>query len=330
MKKVFKVLGVIVVLIIIFLAGAAFYVKNFLPDVGPPPDLKIVSTPEKVKRGEYLANHVMICMDCHSERNWNYFAGPMETDSLGKGGEVFDKRSGFPGTVYSANITPAGIGDWTDGEIFRAITTGVRKNGKPIFPVMPHDNYGVLDTEDIEAVIAYLRTLKPLEYKVPESEYDFPMNFIVNTIPQKANFSKRPDSTNIIAYGKYIATAASCKNCHTPFDKGKYDTAFTYAGGRSFQLPAGVVTTANLTPDVNTGIGNLSKDQFIDKFRQYRDSAYAHRKVDIMTEFSSIMPWPVYAGMSDYDLGAIYEFMRTLKPINHKIERWRPNAVAKK
>src|SRR3990170_7080824 len=104
MKKVIKVLGIIAGLVLLFIIGAAVYVKTFLPDVGPAPDLKISSTPDKVKRGEYLANHVMICMDCHSERNWNYFAGPMETDSLGKGGEIFDKKSGFPGTVYSANI----------------------------------------------------------------------------------------------------------------------------------------------------------------------------------------------------------------------------------
>jgi hypothetical protein len=330
MKKALKVVGIIAIVIILFIAGAAFYVKNFLPDVGPAPEMKISSTPEKVKRGEYLANHVMICMDCHSERDWRYFAGPMQMDSLGKGGEVFDKRAGFPGTIYSANITPAGIGDWTDGEVFRAITTGVRKNGKAIFPVMPHHNYGQLDPEDIESVICYLRSLKPLEYKVPESEYEFPMNFIVNTIPQKANFSKRPDTSDVIAYGKYIATAASCKDCHTPFDKGKFDTAFLLAGGRSFQLPAGTITSMNLTPDPQTGIGNMTKEQFLDKFRPYRDSAYAHRQVDFMSEYSSIMPWSVYAGMSDQDLGAIYEFLRTLKPIENKVVKWQPNEVARK
>jgi mono/diheme cytochrome c family protein len=330
MKKALKVIGILVVILLLFVAGAAVYVKNFLPNVGPAPELKIVSTPEKVKRGEYLANHVMICMDCHSERDWRYYGGPMQTDSLGRGGEIFDKNAGFPGTIYSANITPSGVGNWSDGELFRAITSGVRKNGKPIFPVMPHHNYGLLDPEDIEAVIAYLRTLKPLEYKVPESQYDFPMNFIVNTIPQKPNFTKRPDTTDIVAYGKYIATAASCKDCHTPFEKGKFDEAFMLAGGRSFQMPGGVVTTMNLTPDKETGIGSLTKEQFLDRFRPYRDSAYAHRPVNFMSDYVTIMPWAVYAGMSDHDLGAIYEYLQSLKPIKHKVEKWKPNVVAQK
>lgn len=326
MRKIFRYIGIIIGIIIIVILGAAFYVKTFLPDVGPAPDMKIVSTPEKIERGKYLANHVTVCMDCHSTRDWNYYSGPMRTDSLGHGGEVFDRTMGFPGIVYAANITPAGIGDWTDGEVFRAITTGVRKNGKPIFPVMPHKNYGTLDPEDIEAIICYVRSLPPIEHKVPESEYDFPMNFIVNTIPQKASFTKRPDSGDIIAYGKYLATAASCGECHTPFDKGKFDTAFFLAGGRSFQLPAGILTTPNLTADTETGIGSWTKEIFLGKFQAYRDSTFAHRPVNIMKEMTSVMPWPVYAGMTDYDLGAIYEYLRSLKPIKHSTVKFRKYA----
>ena len=70
MRKVLKVLGILLAIIIIFVAGAAIYIKTALPDVGPPPDFKIAATPEKIERGKYLANHVMICMDCHSTRDW--------------------------------------------------------------------------------------------------------------------------------------------------------------------------------------------------------------------------------------------------------------------
>lgn len=329
MRKFLKITGILLGVIVLFIAGAAFYIKTFLPDVGPPPDLKIVSTPEKIERGKYLANHVTICMDCHSTRNWNYHAGPMEPDSLGKGGEIFDKRAGFPGVIYAANITPSGIGDWTDGEIFRAITTGVRKNGKPIFPVMPHDNYGRMDTEDIEAIVCYLRSLPPVDHKVPESEYEFPMNFIINTIPQKPSFTKRPDTTNVLAYGKYLVTAASCRHCHTPFQDGKFDTSLYFAGGREFMLPAGKVVTANLTPDKETGIGNWTKEMFISKFAAFRDSAYAHRPLNMMKEMTTIMPWAVYAGMKDSDLSAIYEYLQSLKPIPHKIEKYQPYTASK-
>ena len=82
MRKVFKILGILLGIVIIIIACAAIYIKTALPDVGPPPELKITASPEKIERGKYLANHVMICMDCHSTRDWRYFAGPMKMDSL--------------------------------------------------------------------------------------------------------------------------------------------------------------------------------------------------------------------------------------------------------
>ncbi|HUQ66407.1 MAG TPA: hypothetical protein VM101_09640 [Flavitalea sp.] len=324
MRKVFKVLGILLGIIVIFIAAAAIYIKKALPDVGPAPLLKIQSTPEKIERGEYLANHVMICMDCHSTRQWNYFGGPMKPDSLGSGGELFDQTMGFPGSIHAANITPAGIGDWTDGEVFRAITTGVRRNGKPIFPVMPYHNYGKVDPEDIEAIITYLRTLPAIEHQVEESKYDFPMNFIINTIPVKSSPGKRPSPSDRIAYGKYMVTSAGCGECHTPFDKGKFDTTKFLAGGRTFSLPAGDVTSANLTPDKETGIGNLSKEAFMGRFIAFRDSAYSHRQINFMTDFATIMPWPVYAGMKDDDLSAIYDYLASLKPVKHSIVKFKP------
>ncbi|MEP7259261.1 MAG: cytochrome C [Flavitalea sp.] len=328
MRKIIRILGISLSTVILLILIAGLYVKFFLPNVGPAGQLKIVSSPAKVERGKYLASHVMVCMDCHGTRQWGFYAGPMKEDSLGMGGELFDRNAGFPGKMYAANITPSGIGDWTDGEVFRAITTGVRKNGKPIFPVMPHENYGKLDPEDIEAIICYVRSLPAIEHKVPESEYDFPMNFIINTIPAKAHFSKRPDSSEVLKYGQYMATSASCGVCHTPFEKGSFDTAFSFAGGRSFNLPAGVLTSANLTMDKETGIGNWTKEMFIDRFRAFRDSAYAHREVDFTKDMTTVMPWPVYAGMTDNDLGAIFTFLQSLKPISHRIVKFTPSVVA--
>lgn len=322
MRKFLKFLGILLVIIIIAVAGIAAYVKLALPNVGDAPNLKVEATPERVKRGEYLANHVMICMDCHSSRDWNTFSGPLVAGTLGKGGEIFDARAGFPGTYYAPNITPAGISNWTDGEIFRAITTGVRKNGKPIFPVMPHHNYGKLDEEDIKSVIAYVRSLPAIENKVPESSSDFPMNFIINTLPAKASLSKRPPVSDSLAYGKYMITATSCGDCHTPFENGAFKEEFFMAGGRQFEMPAGLLVSANLTPDPETGIGNWTKEMFIQRFKSFRDSATAHQKVDFMKEYNSIMPWTMYAGMTDEDLGAIYTYLRSLKPIKHNVVKF--------
>jgi len=89
-------------------------------------------TKERLRLGEYLANHVAVCMDCHSARDWIVFSGPLVSNTLGMGGEVFDQKFGFPGSYVERNITPYGIGAMTDGELLRAITTGVDRNGDPL------------------------------------------------------------------------------------------------------------------------------------------------------------------------------------------------------
>lgn len=89
-----------------------------------------------------------------------------------------------------------------------------------------------------------------------------------------------------------------------------------------------MVFSANLTPDKESGIGNWSKEDFIGRFVAFRDSSYAHRKIDIMKDFTSVMPWPVYAGMKDDDLSAIYDYLHSLQPITHKVVKFEPNATA--
>ncbi|HEY5409053.1 MAG TPA: cytochrome C, partial [Ginsengibacter sp.] len=163
MKKIFKILGYVLLFIIIAVTGILIYVKTALPNVGPAPDMKIDYTAQRVERGRYLANSVTACMDCHSTRDWSKFAGPLMPGTLGKGGERFDQKTGFPGVFYSRNITPAGISRYTDGELFRVISTGVTKEGTALFPVMPYAHYGKMDSEDIMSLIAYIRTLAPIQ-----------------------------------------------------------------------------------------------------------------------------------------------------------------------
>src|ERR1035437_9435534 len=137
MKRFKKITVFVLLLLIVAAGGSVGYLKFALPDVDAAPDLKIVSSPEKIARGEYLANSVCVCMDCHGTRDWSKFSGPPVDGTKGKGGEVFDQKFGFPGAYVSKNITPFSLGKWTDGEIFRAITCGVNKDGKALFPIMP-------------------------------------------------------------------------------------------------------------------------------------------------------------------------------------------------
>lgn len=92
-----KIILIVVLILIVGIASIAGYLKFALPDVGDAPDLTVELTPERIKRGEYLANHVTACMDCHSTRDWTVFSGPLENGTLGKGGEYFGPEMGFPG-----------------------------------------------------------------------------------------------------------------------------------------------------------------------------------------------------------------------------------------
>ena len=329
MKKAFRVLAIIVIVLVLAIAGILTYVKTALPNVGPAPDLKVELTPERIKHGQYLANHVSVCIDCHSQRDFSVWSGPIIPGTFGKGGEAFTQDFGFPGKFYAKNLTPEHLGKWTDGEIFRAVTTGVNKDGKALFPIMQWPHYAKMDPEDIKDIIAYIRTLEPIKNDPPASEADFPMNFILNTMPAKAEPGKRPDKSDELAYGGYLVNAASCGECHTKAEKGKV-VGEPFAGGFEFHLPNGLVRSANITPDKESGIGNLSEADFIAKFKAYTDSSYKPKKIN-PGEMQTVMPWMMFAGMDSSDLRAIYKYLRTVKPVGKPVNKWEPKdaSVAK-
>ena len=115
---------------------------------------------DKLKRGFYLAT-IGHCMECHTP--FGPSGGQDFKDSLGKGGREFP---GPWGVSTSRNITShktAGIGEWTDAEIKTAITQGKRKDGSPLKPPMGYPYYAKMTDEDLDAVVAYLRTVPPKE-----------------------------------------------------------------------------------------------------------------------------------------------------------------------
>jgi cytochrome c553 len=322
MKKILLYLLAAITLVFIGLIG---YLKIALPSIKLEKDLKIEVTKERVERGKYLANAVMACMDCHSRRDWNKFTGPITPGTFGQGGEEFSQKIGLPGYYTSKNITPFGIGDWSDAEVFRAITSGVDKSGKALFPIMPYPSYGKLDREDIYSVIAYLRTLEPISSNIAPSKSDFPMSLIINMIPKEAHFTTRPDKSDKIAFGKYLATAASCNHCHTQQVKGKPKKGFELAGGFEFPLSTGgIIRSANITPDPETGIGNWSEEDFVNRFKAYADSSFVPNAVQ-HNDYNTLMPWMMYGHMDTDDLKAIYAYLRTLKPVKNKFEGFTKN-----
>ncbi len=320
--KFIKYAGYLLVVVLLVVAGLLTYATVALPDVGEAEDLKIDYTEARIERGRYLANSVSVCMDCHSKRDWSKFSGPLVEGTLGMGGDRFDQSVGMPGVYYAKNITPAGIARYTDGELFRLITTGVTKEGRAMFPLMPYLYYGSMDKEDIYSIIAYVRTLPAIENNVPDSEHDFPMNFIINTIPQKPTPQSKPDKSDLLAYGAYMTNASGCVECHTPVDKGQIIPDLKFGGGRDFKFPDGsTVFSSNITPDKDTGIGSWTEEIFIARFKSYVDSTYTNPSV-ANGEFNSVMPWTMYGQMTEEDLTAIYAYLKSVKPISNSVTRF--------
>jgi hypothetical protein len=261
-------------------------------------------------------------MDCHSTRDFSLFSGPPLAGTAGAGGEEFPREFGFPGHFVAPNITPFALADWTDGEIYRAITTGVNKSGKPLFELMPWRSYGKADPEDIYAVIAYIRSLEPKEGIPPRSKADFPFSVIMHLMPEKQEPLPRPDKEDIIAYGAYLTTLAACDDCHTHRVEGKMVGA-AFAGGFEFPLPDGsLVRSANITPSVS-GIGTWSEEHFIRRFKSYSHEQKGVHKVK-EGEFQTIMPWQMYAGMNEEDLAAIFHYLQTLEPVESSVVLFEP------
>ena len=315
MRRVGRVLSFLLFSLVgVFLAVVGYVLLAF-PRVGPASQEEVKVTDEKMARGTYLAEHVTVCIDCHSERDFGRFSGPPVPGTFGKGGERFGRELGLPGELYAANITPHNLGSWSDGELIRALTSGVTPDGRALFPLMNWPGYGKLCRSDIESLVAYVRNLAPIEHTPPKSELDFPVNLIVRTLPAPVELSDDcPDPKNTVEMGRYLVSVAGCADCHTPRKGNDFDPELAFSGGVEIPLPTGgEVRSKNLTPDHDTGIGSWSREAFVKRFAAYRDPANVHEVEK--GGFNTLMPWAMYAGMTDEDLGAIYDFLRTQKPI---------------
>jgi mono/diheme cytochrome c family protein len=320
MKTLLKIVGGLIVLLLLVALCGYGYLMLAYPKVPPPTAFKIEPTPDRLARGKYLNDHVVGCTTCHTKRDWTKFSGPNIPDQLGAGGEPFNL--GPAGMAYSKNITPAAIGSWTDGELLRAVTQGVSKDGSPLFPLMPYPHFGAMDEEDVHAVLAYIRSLKAIENTPPDSKLNFPLNLIVRTIPAPNTFTKRPSPEDKLAYGKYLTRSALCSDCHTPIDqRGTPLPGMDFAGGQEFYETGYRVRSANITPDANTGIGSWTEAQFIDKFKGFETPTNTtlaeHERAQ-----NTVMPITAYAGMTREDLSAIYAYLRTQKPVTNRVEKF--------
>ena len=321
MKNFFAVAAIITCII------AATYFSSCSNNKSEPKASTTEDSMQKVvARGEYLAVHVAACIHCHSQRDFTKYSGPPMPGTEGKGGQAFthDMLDAIPGVLYAKNITPdpeTGIGTWTDDEILRAMTQGINKNGDTLFPLMPYPAFNRMAKQDLLSIIAYLRTLKPIKNKVPERQLMIPISMAYPGPALQASVDANvcPPETDPVKYGGYLISTAGCSDCHTGYINGQPDFARMYGGGNVFHIEKFVVTSPNITPDSATGIGTWTEDMFVSKFKQYREPRSYNYDPG---KQNTVMPVTEFAGMKDEDLKAIYAYLRTVKPLSNKIEKY--------
>lgn len=322
MRKWILIIAIILLVLILLPVGAFTFVALTKPDVGPAPTLTVTATPELVERGRYLFHHQAACVACHSPWDTTKYSFPPIAGKEGAGGMMFAAESGVPGKIYASNVTPAALKDWSDGEIFRALTTGVNKRGDALFPLMPYAHYAKLSIPDLHALIAYMRTLPAIDSVVSARELKFPMNIIVRLIPKVAQPPAATPKVDAPEYPAYVVNSGACMHCHSASNHGKVAPGTEFSGGVAFpMLDGSTVRSVNLTPDDETGLGKWTKEQFIARFRAGVEQAKLPNQPG---QPSTPMPWSSYGGMSDVDLGAIYDHLRKLPKVANKVERFTP------
>jgi mono/diheme cytochrome c family protein len=260
-----------------------------------------------VERGAYLVNSIVACGNCHTPMGPK---GPLPGMELA-GGTVFDEK---PFTAYASNITQdkeTGIGAWTDAQIAKAIREGIRPDGSLIGPPMPIELYRGISDSDLAAIVAYLRTVKPIASKVAKSEYRMPLPPAYG--PPVTSVADVPRS-NKIKYGAYLAgPLGHCIECHTPMvGPGQRDyQKSTGAGGFELRGPWGLAIAANITPHRETGIGKWTDAQIKRAITQ-----------GVRADGSPLNPpmaYAYYARMNREDLDALVAYLRSLKPVNNPV-----------
>lgn len=296
---------VLIVLLALVGLGLAILYTVF-PRARPASEISLERQPGSLERGRYLVEHVANCLDCHSERDWAYYGGPVISGTEGQGAPLRVLRP----QIVSANITPAALSGWTDGEIARAITSGIGRDGRALHPFMPFDTYARMSVEDVSAVVTYLRQLPPIENSPPRPREALPFRLIARVLPRPYVAPEPFDPNDTVARGRYLAGLAECDFCH----------GSGFAGGRLFRVPGTEQEFAseNITPHPSNRVGAWSREDFTGVFKSF---APPHGRTIPGDEINTVMPWSRFAGMSEEDLGAIYDFLRTVEPVE-QVEPW--------
>jgi mono/diheme cytochrome c family protein len=255
-----------------------------------------------LERGSYLVNTIMTCGNCHSPK------GPPAAVA-GKdfsGGLRFNVPGAFD--VTAPNITSdkeSGIGTWSADDIKKLLLTGVAKDGKPI-AVMPTGFYNILLPSDLDAIVAYTRSIEPVSNKVPAPIYLVPIKQRI--FPGAEKPIDPAALSDQVQRGFYLATVGHCMECHTRREKGQLDLSKIGAGGQQFPGPWGISVSRNITSSKSSGIGTWTDAEIRRAVTQGVDKDGK--------KLNPPMGFGYYAHLKDSDLDDLIAWLRTVPAQN--------------
>ncbi len=283
-------------------AGAA---EPDYPRSRPLTDHTFEVTPGRIERGRYLAEHLLQCFMCHSERDWDAPGAPPRAGRKGAGA-VMSERAGR--RIVAPNLTPdpdTGAGRWTDDMLARSIREGIGHDGRALYWGMWYQSFAGLADEDLASVVVYLRTLPAVRNALPPT--------LLPADEQAANArSPKPITAPVLgpargdtkALGRYLLGVADCAGCHTAWEAPRNPGLF--GGGNEIERGSHKAFSANLTRHESGAA--YPKETFISVMHTGKGAS-----------LHPIMPWIAFSGLTDADLGAMYDALGDAYPVAHYI-----------
>jgi mono/diheme cytochrome c family protein len=262
-----------------------------------------------VERGGYLVNSLGACSNCHTPRNPPPAGGPNLEKRLSGGFQTFNEPF-F--TVKGSNLTPdkdTGLGNWSDADIKRALTEGVRPSGVPLAMVMPYSFIRVLTPGDLDAVVAYLKSIPAIHNEVQPPVYKIAM--ASPPLPGAEKPMTDEQLKDPVKHGFYVSSLAHCMACHSRVSEdvpADFKNAWG-KGGRVFKGPFGQSTAANISGNKEKGLGGWT-DAEIKRALTEGISKDGRKLKPPMIDYVAY-----YKTWKDDDINALIGWIRTIPPI---------------
>jgi len=277
----------------------------------PVSRLTFARTPERLERGRYIVEGPAHCFQCHSDTDYSKPGTQPKPGKKGAGAIFAEDGMSW---LVAPNITPdveTGAGSWTDEQFARAIREGIGHDGRRLFPMMPYMNFRNMSDEDLASVITYIRSIEPVRNVLPQTQIPEVMKGAIPPHAPITNAVSGPDLSSQVSRGQYLVTLGNCVTCHTPMNQqGQPMMQMAFGGGMRFKGPWGEVSSANITPDAS-GISYYDEGLFV---RTLRTGHVGARRLNY------IMPFGYFRNMTDDDLKAIFAYLRTLPPVQHRLD----------